>query len=224
MHDPVRLPSFCSCHKKETARQRTIIDIYRQYFHHKLPKDKQYWTMCASQVNSQGIFQSGSELGQMLSNKLVTEEQFFGCDINSEVIRLNQIAIPKANWFCHDFLEQMKMHKDFRPAVVDADLLNLKSQASYKISEVLSFLTDCDLKEVLVVCNIMLNNPHNKSSKSIEFLSKEADSFIPLLEANQSFCYAWRSGKWQLHPEMYLYNGSGAKAKTFLASFMFVSK
>jgi len=222
MHN-LKLPNFYSCHKKETARLKTIIEIYQTYFYKQIPVNKQYWTMCAAQTNEKAVFQIGSELGQMIANNLINENQFFGCDIKPNVIQLNQIAKPNANWFCNDFLQQMKLYFPFSPAIVNADLLNLKEQATTKISEILSFLTDCKSDECLLICNVMLNNPHEKSDKSIQHLSQEADAFIKLLEKNQSFCYAWKSDKWKIHPEVYIYNGSGRKAKTFLASFMFVN-
>ena len=96
--------------------------------------------MCASQTDENGIFQQGSELGQILKENLIEEEQFYGVDTKYEVIQLNKKAKPKANWFHEDFITQMKLslaNKNFNPAIINADLLNLDKLASMKTAELL---------------------------------------------------------------------------------------
>jgi hypothetical protein len=219
------LPKFYACHKKIKAREETIANIYRQYFGDKTPLNSQYWTMCASQVNEQGEFQKGSEMGQMLSYGLIQPNQFYGVDINEEVIKRNQKHISNANWFCNDFITQMKRQdtKDqFNPCIVNADLLNMRKKAALKAGVILSFLTDVSSNNILLVCNFMLNNSHNCRNPTKEEIEKEFDQFIPTLKKTNSFQYAWQSKKWQMHSEGYIYNGSGSKSNTYLASFLFI--
>lgn len=223
----ITLPKFYGCPVKKQARQDTIINIYRELFHNSLPKDKQYWTMCSMQTDDKANFQEGSELGQMLSSGLLKEEQFYGVDIVEPYIINNRKAKPNAHWFCKDFLTQMKIaHKEgwYNPAIIFADLLHMKSRASLVASEILLFLESRNIKDVMLVTNIMLTNPHAriqiKESEAIE----EANSIVGEFYQWKEFRMAWREGVWKDYPEYYLYKGTGTRSATRLATFIFYNK
>ena len=69
--------------KKLTAREETIIKYYRRVFHESLPKEKQYWSMCA-QCAQNGKLIPGTELDQVLKEGLITPDQFHGVDIDKK--------------------------------------------------------------------------------------------------------------------------------------------
>jgi hypothetical protein len=129
------LPKFYNCPKKIKARHQTIIAPYKTIFQNSLPQNKQYWTMCSNHSDEQGNFQPHSELGQLLEESLITENQFYGVDIEPNIIQLNKLAKPNVNWINDDFLRAMQKafkENNFNPGVVNADLISLKHRGSRK--------------------------------------------------------------------------------------------
>lgn len=221
------LPRFYSCKKKYQARFQTIIEMYRHYFGRKMPLNRQYWTMCGLNSDDNGNLQKQSELGQMLESGLIIPKQFCGVDINKETISLNKMADKNAHWFNKDFVSQMKIAKKegwFTPSLINADLINLPQKGVQKIAEIMSFITDCDINNVLLVGNLMLTNPHAKIQIS-EIEAYRRAKAVPLLLSKQiAFKYAWNSRQWKNYPQCYVYKGTGRKSHTYLATYIFVKK
>jgi len=221
------LPLFYSCPKKHEARFQTIIKQYRDNFGQALPLEKQYWTMCGPHTNELGIFAQGSELDQVVRAKLISEDQFYGVDIQQEIIEKNRLAKPDVKWFHSDFLSKMKEYHHagkFNPAIVNADLLHMKKIGTREASRILSFLTDCGQKDILFICNVMLTNPYSRKRLTPEEVEDRGNSVIEEFKKCTAFRHAWNSGSWKFFHSYYVYNGTGKRSKTVLSSFIFTKK
>ena len=107
-----------ACPKKIEARHQTVIGAYQAIFLAKLPKCKQYWTLCARQVDADGLL-NGSELQQILEARLITERQFHGVDKDERIIELNRKHLPKAHWYCDNLYTVLSNASPFDPAIVN---------------------------------------------------------------------------------------------------------
>lgn len=222
----ITLPNFSICPKKYHAREETIIGMYRDYFAHSVPEKKQYWTMCGPHTKGE-VFQTGSELGQLIRSEFITEEQFYGVDIEKEIIEQNKAVKPEVNWIYDDFLHAMKVsHKEgkFNPAVINADFISLKERGSAITSQIMSFLEDIDCKDVLLVSNIMLTNPHALGGTKLADINIDGDAVVLEFERWKAFQYTWGTGNWSIHPEFYVYNGTGKQSRTIMGTFIFIRK
>jgi hypothetical protein len=158
---------------------------------------------------------------------LISEDQFYGVDIQQEIIEKNRLAKPDVKWFHSDFLSKMKeYHRDgnFNPAIVNADLLHMKRIGAREASRILSFLTDCGNKDILFICNVMLLNPHSRHRLTPEEVEDRGNSVIEEFNKCPAFSHAWNSGSWRFIPSYYVYSGTGRRSKTVLSSFIFINK
>jgi len=218
------LPEFY-CKRKTTARTKTIIDIYRKYFDDSIPNDRQYWTMCASQVKNNKL-QENSELGQMLHSKLINANQFYGVDIDKDVIVKNRKIIPEATWINNDFktaMQQYQIKSNFNPAIINADFICMGTRAVPRSSEILSFVADIDVNNILMIANIMVTNPYEHKFYTEEDIFESSDKIFEQYKKNKSFLYAVSQG-WKIHEDYYVYPGSGKNVGTFMTSYMFYKK
>ena len=222
----IKLPNFYACPRKHAAREENIGNMYRKYFQDPVPEDEQYWSMCGTHEKN-GVFQQGSELGQLLECNLIKEYQFHGVDIEEEIINRNRESKPEVNWINDDFLHAMKtecIQDNFNPAIINADFISLKEKGSAITSQIMSFITEIKLDHVLLVANIMLTNPHALGGKKPEEVKIDPDTIVSEFERWNSFQYAWSSGNWSIHPEFYIYNGTGRQSRTIMGTFIFINK
>ena len=218
------LPSFYSCPKKQEARQETIINLYHQYFQTSLPKEKQYWTMCGTHGHD-GVFAEGSELGQILHEKLITPDQFFGVDNNPSIIDNNKLSYPGVNWICDDFFVAMKKQNKYfyyNPGIVNADFISMPHKSISITSQIMYFLDDIKCHNVMLISNMMLVNPHDRGGDYIRKTKADSNKVIRLFEKNEIFDTVWRNGNWKIHPENYKYGGTGEKSRTTMGTFIFI--
>ena len=220
------LPSFYACQNKLKTRQETIISKYQHLFHKTLPKNKQYWTMCSMQTDEHGIFQQGSELGQVLASNLIQENQFYGVDLNSAYIENNRKAKPDANWFCNDFYKEMydwAANGKWNPGIIYADLISLKDKAKNRLTEIIELINACGIMDVMLVLNFMANNPHSREQVSIDDCGRIHEEFIVGLNADIGFTKNWIEG-WNFSDEYYIYSGTGKKSNTKMITDIFWRK
>ena len=204
-----------SCPNKQEARKKTIIELYRKYFNIYLPLEKQYWSTCGLCYDN-GLI-DGCELKQMVISKLIKEDQFYGVDKEFEIIEKNK-SIKNSNWFYNDFITQIKSYNNFNPGIIDVDIIHLKERGSVYLGNLLSYITYKNIKEVLVVANMMLCNPNH----GIEIYN--GDDVIEELNRVNSFQEAWLSGFWKIHPYRYEYVGQKYGTRTILSSYIFIKK
>ncbi len=206
--------TYNGCPKKLEARYETIIKNYRKYFGFKLPKDKQYLTMCATHADENQNILEGTELDQILEENLIDKNQFYGIDIDENIIINNQKAIPEGNWHHGDFyqtLTNLNLKGKLNPGIVNCDYLKMPKDGVSYLARALAFLSDFD--NVMFVGNLILRTRHHYCSEQ---------KMIEYLDECSQFHYALESG-WRLVDETYTYNGTG-KNCTWLGSIVLVKK
>jgi len=219
-------PTFASCPKKLDARKTTIIDVYRQHFGRSLPADKQYWTMCASQIDACGELSSESELGQMFGEELITKDQFYGIDIKEDVIASNRMAAPECNWLEGDFFSTMEdayASGNYNPGIINADFVTMIWKSAPIVSGVMAFLSDIGMTDVMVVANVMATNPYGSGRIPVDFVP-DFDEISGEYLKNAVYRRAVSQGDWTLHPELFYYWGTGDRSKTVMSTYCFVKK
>lgn len=207
-----------TCPRKERARYETIINIYRELFQEKLPKEKQYWTLAGPCFDENGDLGKCSEIYQMVSSGLIEEEQYHGIDNGKEIIEKNRIACPRGNFHHGDFvtqIEQACIDGKFNPAIINADYTRMKNSSVNDTCNIM-YLTEYNkLDDFMIVMNFPWNNPYSGKLQS-EIDPKE---ILELFQKNQRFNYCWTNG-WKMYPKCYIYGGTGERSKTTMCSFI----
>ncbi len=199
--------------KKIEARNQTIILPYRKFFSQSLPPEKQYWTMCSSYYDSNG--KTTGELHQLIEDGLISANQFYPVDINPDIIEKNKEYYPDINWICDDFIEAMKkasIEGNFNPGIINCDNVRQYKNAILYLKKLLYFIDNNVFGELLLISNLMLNNPYgDKSKKDL------IDKVIKYLLKNYTV-----PDHWAIHPQYYEYNGTGNRSQTTLGSILFI--
>ena len=198
--------------RKINSRQSTIINYYRQVSGNQmLPKDKQYWTMCnRCSVNSE--LKENSELDQILKQKLITPNQFYGVDIDYNCIKENRkLDIEVGAWINDDFYSAMceaDYNNNFNPGIIYLDTTHMTKTNLEEISRILWLLKEREYSKVLLVCNNILRFL-TRGTKQEEF-----DYNINLIEAlNETDIgkMILSDPKLKVSPTCYVYSGCGGK-------------
>lgn len=216
------LPKFEQCPKKIQARWDTIVSIYRKLFGERIPHTKQYWTMCGPCSHGFDV-PRGAEVKQMVNSGLISVKQFHGVDINRETIAHNKIVVPEANWYHDDIYRAMNKkfgRGELNPAIVYADFISMAKRSVAKSSELLSLLDELDTRRILFVCNVMLTNPYGAGGKFPQ-MPQNVDDILDEFENNNMFQFTWSEKKWEIYPDYYLYEGTGKKSRTWMATVIF---
>jgi hypothetical protein len=203
-----------ACPKKIEARNQTIIAIYRSFFYQKLPPHKQYWTLCARHVDDRGELLNGSELSQLLQEKIITKKQFHGVDRDQDIIHINSKYINEANWYCGDLYSVLGNSSNFNPAIVNCDLIEGPKTGSYLAGQILHLLTRRNVRDVVFVINFVIGSRFYPEGISV-------DAIVEFLNKNTLFNIALADGDWRYLPEIYCYDGTGSKSKTRMGSIIF---
>ena len=191
------------CPKKTQARHQTIIEAYRELFGEKLPKARQYWTLCSQQVAEDGQILSGSELEQVLDSGLISVSQFCGVDRERHVIDLNSKHIPKARWYCDDFYSCLSKARLFRPAIVNCDLIVMPKTGAPLIGDVISLLTRRGIKDAMVIANFVLKTRYQKDVGAAKIFAE--------LNEVQNFRFFFSRGGWKIYRAGQVYSYDGTK-------------
>lgn len=205
-----------NCPKKIEAREQTIIITYKKLYKRKsIPKNRQYWTMSGSyEDHNQNPIEG--EFNQLKKEKLITDNQFHAVDIDPNIISQNKKHYPYLNWHCGDFLETMKnysINNDFDPAIINCDNVKLINKGIKYLASLLMFVEDNVENEVMVLSNLMLNHPYQKSQIN------SGQEMINILLSIYDFL-----DNWEIFPYCYKYHGSGRKAQTWMGSLILMKK
>jgi hypothetical protein len=183
--------------KKLQSRIDTIITPYTDTIGECLPKDKQYWTMCANCTIP------GCELDQMTKASLISPKQFMGVDIDPETISLNKEMESDATFIQGDFFNVMSSYSNFNPGVVNMDCLNTFETEKIKIKRIF-FLLQRHSK-LLFNINVLLGN-HNVAMRN-------PLDFISFFYRDIDMASLIRSNKWETSINTYVYKGLGGNTK-----------
>jgi len=216
------LPKFYKCHRKEQSRQDTIIDAYRDIFDaHSIPSDRQYWTLCNYQADDMGNIPEASEIGQLIDSGLLTVEQVYGVDFWTDIIEHNRLHIPDANWFNGDLYKTIIQNIDrFNPAIINIDLNCMVRRSIMICTKVLALLNKMEFKDVLIVLNVMVTNPREKNTLTLDVLN---DMFVDKFIGDETF--RLNAEGWKVYNDkLYSYHGTGKKGKTIMSSLLLWKK
>lgn len=167
--------SRCQNNSKRKARIETVIKPALSVFPNGLPKNKQYWTLCAEQVRH-----DNSEIVQLVNSGLIFEEQYYGIDSDEELITGNRERFPNANFFHGTFYWQLSSYsfENFNPGVIYMDTTGSVNTQKDDIAGVLNLMTSRDLRGVLVVVNVVMNHRGIKDTPESIMRVLECDAEI----------------------------------------------
>jgi hypothetical protein len=200
---------------KYTARQDTIINMYRNLTNNtSIPKNQSYITLCANQVENNNLIAT-SELKQILDNKLIKINQFYGIDTDRDTIEGNKAI--RANWVCADLLSfLMDNIETINPAIINLDsVIYSKKKITDLLSDVILLLSENE-KKCMVVANFCINNP-NSGHKIAEIIDGEIEEYQKSLLGNRYYERAVESG-WRQYPKYYVYSSTG---RAFMATYIY---
>ena len=210
---------WCSLEKK-TARSETIIDCYRKLFGAaSLPRRKQYWTMCGDLSDGRGNQNQDSELNQIVRDGLINPKQFHGVELNEEIYNRSKLVHPEVNLYNNEFGKQLNQSSEqsgFNPGIVNADLIYMSKKGAKLAANILNLLHEIKTKNVMVICNIMLNNPYHFSSNSN---IDDPCGFYKDLKSQPEWYFC--QNHWKIHEEFYIYPGNGEDSNTIMCSHIF---
>ena len=199
--------------KKIESREQTIILPAQQIFGKSLPPDKQYWAMCSSYFNNEG--KTTGELHQMLDAGLITSDQFYGVDNQQHIIDKNKEYYPDINWICNDFVKAMKkasIEGTFNPAIINLDNMRQYKKATKYLKKLLSFIDYNVFGELLVISNIMLNNPRGNHLK-VDSIKIIVNYLLKIYSIPDH---------WTIYPQYYEYDGTGDRSRTIMGTLLFI--
>jgi len=152
---------------KRKSRFHNVIKLYETAFGVKsIPEGKQYWSMCGAHFNDDGPLKG--EFGQLLEYGLIHKDQYFGVDIEEEIIEKNQELYPDTNWINNDFLESMMESKrkgEFNPSLINYDGIMQPEFGSQYFRNILSFIDYNVSNELLLIASFVLENPYSNSKR-----------------------------------------------------------
>jgi hypothetical protein len=196
------MKKYSNCLKKIKAREVIIIS-YQDMFYKKMPKEKQFISLCSIQDGE------NCEIDQLLKSGLIKKQQYFGIDYNSDVIEFNKNKLPECNWLCGHM--QYVMRKELNPGIVNIDTLYMPEKAINLAADILKLLNRRQIYEVMVVINMILKNRHHRC---------ERNAISKAINSNNRFLRYFTEGEWQTNNDIYMYNGTGSKSKSIMGTII----
>jgi len=205
---------YGACPKKLEARHQTIIKTYQEHYNTKsIPNDSQYWSICGRCSYEMNKLEINCEPDQLIKAELIQPNQFFGVEICPEIYGFNS-SNKGMNWFLGDFYEQMVEYSNdnyFNPAIVNADMLLMPKFGVEYFSRIMHFLTSIDSQNIMLIGNFIMKSRHQ--------VAKQED-ILRGLEKEAMFQDSMSEGKWSIHNQFYMYNGTG-KTRTKMGTMIF---
>ena len=189
--------------KKKEARKATIIEVARNLFKWKhIPKNRQYWSLCGECGCDSGLKQ-GTELDQLLQQKFLTIDQFYGVELNSDIHNMNT-KIVDAHWFnkdIRDAIDSQMRKKNFNPAIINVDTTNIPHNAVTLLTDIMYSVNVMDIHDIIIVFNVVIKT-HGKQIDAFDIIKE--------MENNSRFASKYTEGNWQFPiKEFYVYSGTG---------------
>ena len=207
-----------SGNKKIIARQETIINQYRKIYNRQsIPIDKQYWTMCGNLSDNNNNINQDSEYAQIIREGLIQPHQFRGVEIDETIYNRNKQVLPNIEIYQDDFfktLNRQANQNQFKPAIVNADLINMPEIGAIYISKIIALLSMMP-GEIMLVANLVLDSPYISPTRK----KQDIDRFLVNLKNQHKF----NSFKhhWDFNNECYKYAGNREHSRTSMGSYIF---
>ena len=194
---------YGACPKKLEARFQTIIKTYKEHYNiNHIPKDKQYWSICGRCSYQMNQLEPYCEPDQLVKEKLITPQQFFGVEICEEIFNFNN-SNKDFNWFLGDFYEtivEYANNNEFKPAIVNVDMLLMPKFGVEYLSRIMHFLDSIKETNIMLIGNFIMKSRHQVAKK---------EDIMNGLQKEAMFQDAMSNGNWNIHNDFYLYNGTG---------------
>jgi hypothetical protein len=213
------LPKFYKCHRKEQSRYDTIIDAYKDIFKtDSIPSDRQYWTLCNYQADDMGNVPDASEIAQIVNSGLLSINQFYGVELLSEAIEHNKKYIPDAKWFNGSLYDTIVDNMDnFNPSIINIDLNCMMDKSIHIITRMLKLINILKTENIMIVLNVMVTNPRQKTTEELMELNNR---FISKFPKNKNFLNVAKG--WNVYKnKIYSYHGTGKQGKTIMSTLIF---
>jgi alpha-L-fucosidase len=188
--------------KKIEARKQ-LVQAYRDITgNQSIPLDRNYWTLCNRQPNSEG-----AEIVQLVNMGFLKKDQFCGVDYDvyeEGVIEKNRQDHPEAHWFKGDWLEMISENYDqFKPSLVYFDYTRavITPASHLYVARTMNFCPD----ETVVAANVMISD--GRSNRKFD-----PQSFLGYLMP-----YLRKPSSWGVYDHFYTYKAS----KTEMATYFF---
>lgn len=140
-----------------------IIQSYKYYSGNtKLPKNKQFWSLCGECV-SDGKLITNSEPDQFIKSGFIISSQYYGIEINEDIHNINK-QYEGINWLCGDAYKViMNTPKpNFNPGIINFDdTTQFPEQTIITFRRIISWINYLKIKNVMVVYNV---KPKRKKS------------------------------------------------------------
>ena len=204
---------------KMLYRRDNIVLPYRGYYgQDRLPSDQWYLSICGNNPKSDRV-----EIGQLIKEGLLQEEQFIGVDFCEQIIASNKENWPHAHWHCGDFMQELyRIHKMYPPSVIHADFTSMPQTSIEAVKDLFRFIEIQDRPMMLIVnasVKIWVNKgmkiAHKRITEWQEMLQniRKSDRWHTLGHDNVEFI-----------PEFYMYGKGLSNSRSHMASCVFFYK
>jgi len=207
-----------SGNKKIIAREETIINQYRKIYNRQsIPQDKQYWTMCGNLSDNNNNINHDSEYAQIVREGLIQPHQFKGVEIDETIYKRNKQVLPNIEIYQDDFfktLNRQANQNQFKPEIVNADLINMPEIGAIYISKIIALLSMMP-GEIMLVANLVLDSPYISPN------SKKQDMDRFLINLKNQHKFNTFKHHWNFNNECYKYAGNREHSRTSMGSYIF---
>jgi hypothetical protein len=180
---------------KIKSRKSNIIDYYRSYFGEKVPENKQYWTLCGKCVEN-GDLQENTEPDQMIKSGLITENQFFGVELDPHIFNILKTC-KICNFLNGDIYKViLNSHnkQQFNPAIINCDFLATHITQQPILMKIL-YLLSCHEKYYDVLVSANFSREVNKFKISEEQFEEEFKAYNDTISFNDLYNRFLSSGR-----------------------------
>jgi len=183
--------NFSNCPIKSKARRRLVIEPCKHVFGPCLPKDLQYWSLCAQCISPSGQVIKGCELDQMIKCGLIDNDQFHGVDFDEQTTEGNQIYDNSSWYFDHleDAISQSVGEGNFHPALIHIDTTWMTERAVNLFVKVLDMVSYCGCDIPVVSLGVVLE-AYTRVETSNDLFERICKS--------PTFRKIWNEKKWEL--------------------------
>ncbi len=214
--------NYGECPKKHEARQKTIIEAWRNTTGlQAVPEGQQYWTLPGKLYNDDGEFQRSCELTHVTKAGLIGPSQFHGVEFNESIHAKNVQVVQKLRQKPHLYQGSMVQVMDqalgagvFKPGIVNLDTLYEPKRAAYMLGKTLQLVNRTNGVK-MVVLNVILAAPKRGRKHTFETLMDATKSNL--------LCAQQLGYGWDLSCEGWAYNGTGISS-TKMGSVIYVQR
>lgn len=167
----------------------------RMLFGNKLPENLQWWSMCGQCADEKGDWR-GSEPHQLVASGFIEPRQFWGVELNADILAHNKENVHNSYWRCGDVNEVMRVasvkktksgRSAWRPGVINLDTTMMPAAAGNMLARTMLHVSETVTHEVLVILNMVVRHRHQVGTTA---------DLIEALTSNSSAQHAMAVADW----------------------------